>query len=416
MVLRFIGPLQNISKNSKMPKSIKQIASEDDGKNSPHREVDVELKGKSGVVTTKSLDIKTLEDALRVSKVDLKTWEVERHVINSWEVTIGAKNANSEQPETYTNYQVKVWLKRLTPTVVEVVLQNLLKRFEAAARPAPAVRPAFNRAEDRHLLEIALHDVHFGLLAWGQETGEDYDLKIARSRYSAAVQDLLEKTKGFPPEKILLPIGHDFFHVNNPEGYTPASHHHLTMDGRLAKVVTAGFEAVINAVETCISVAPVEVLWVPGNHDPETSWFLCQMIKAYFRLNPNVSVDVGPQSRKYRRYGVNLIGFTHGNEEKFGDLPTLMASERKEDWSHATCYEWHLGHYHKKKEMRFNAGDTFGNVRVRIIPSLCGTDAWHFRKGYVKGCRVAEAFAYSFSEGLIGEFTSRDLRHIGHKN
>jgi hypothetical protein len=33
-------------------------------------------------------------------------------------------------------------------------------------------------------------DVHFGMLAWGKETGTDYDIDIAEDLFLYAVQDL----------------------------------------------------------------------------------------------------------------------------------------------------------------------------------------------------------------------------------
>ena len=75
-----------------------------------------EDKGTS-VITTRSLDVKTIEDALRIAEVDHDVWEVERSKVNSWEVTIGKRSTGTGQPETYTNFQVTVWLRRIAGPV-----------------------------------------------------------------------------------------------------------------------------------------------------------------------------------------------------------------------------------------------------------------------------------------------------------
>jgi len=54
--------------------------------------------------------IRTLEEALEFSEVDLNEWEVERHVFNSWDVSM--KNAEGTGAFKRTNYQVKVWFRR----------------------------------------------------------------------------------------------------------------------------------------------------------------------------------------------------------------------------------------------------------------------------------------------------------------
>lgn len=67
----------------------------------------------SGDTAVWSLDgeslIQTLDDALKHSKVDLTVWEVERHIFNTWTVTMKGPDGN---PEVRTNVQVKVWFRR----------------------------------------------------------------------------------------------------------------------------------------------------------------------------------------------------------------------------------------------------------------------------------------------------------------
>jgi len=347
--------------------------------------------------------------------VDLTVWEVERHVINKWEVGAKPGDGNDLKGNTASGmaveplYQVKAWLVRRKPSAVETGLERLLTRLAAASKPAPKLK--LNRPRgSRFALEISLFDAHFGLLAWGKETGENYDLKIAEQRYRLAVSDLLAKTRGCQPELIVFPLGNDFFHINDPTGTTPAAHNRLDVDGRLAKIIETGEMAIIHALEACLQIAPVRVLWIPGNHDPQTSYYLCRIIAAHFRNNPNVTVDAEPGPRKYFHWGTNLIGYTHGNEERHADLPTIMAGEQRAIWGRVKHAEWHVGHLHKKKETRYSAGDTYGGVSVRTIPSICGTDIWHFQKGYVNGERVAEATLYDWELGLVATYTSRNMR------
>jgi len=59
------------------------------------QEVEKDFKEKTGTVTTRSLDIKTVEELLKVAEVDTDIWEVDRSLINSWEVTVGGRNTGS---------------------------------------------------------------------------------------------------------------------------------------------------------------------------------------------------------------------------------------------------------------------------------------------------------------------------------
>jgi hypothetical protein len=363
---------------------------------SPQR-VKTRYDGDAAEVSTsvRSLDIRSLEDSLREANVDLKVWEVERWVVNSWEVTTTAK-----KDATYTNFQVKVWLKRKISGTTLLALSGLLERVAKRAPKPPVRKPIAGQ----HLLEVSLFDMHLGMYAWNQETGNDYSLKIAEARFEAGMYDLVNKAKGFAPGRILLPIGNDFFHINNPEGTTPIAGNRLDVDTRYHKVYESGCHAVIRAIQYAASIAEVRVMWIPGNHDPQMSYHLCTYLAAWFRKDSRVIIDYGPKTRKYYHFGNTLLGFTHGDKENHSRLPLLMATENPVDYGTATTREWHVGHLHKERETRFVASNSEGDVVVRVLPSLTGTDAWHFQQGYVKNNKVAEAYVYEKSAGLVAKF------------
>lgn len=354
----------------------------------------------SGTITTKSLNIKTLDDAILVSNVDMNIWDVDRYLINSWEVTCLVKTKDEELPKTFTNYQVKVFLKKKLKSCLEDSLNNIVDKI----KPCNFKPIKIGKIKNPHLLEISLYDHHFGKLAWSKETGIDYDLKIAANLFETAVEDLIKKTVGYTVDQIVFPIGNDFFHIDDQANETPNAHHKLDTDGRLAKVFEVGIQSCIKAIERCLTIAPTHVLWVPGNHDPHTSYYLCKIIQAYFKNIKNFSIDVSEKSRKYYKYGTTLIGYTHGNEEPTSTLPLLMATEMKKEWCTSNFLEWHIGHTHKRKEMKFVSSDSFGPVKVISIPSLTATDYWHYKKGYVGGNRAAEAYLYGKSSGYVAHF------------
>lgn len=359
-------------------------------------EIQTEYGQKVGNVTTRSGNIKTLDDALKAADVDLTAWDVDRYVVNSW---------GGEQ----VSYQVKVWLRRKVPDPQGEALEKIIARLSSPLIIPP--KPRRNALCDPHLLEISLYDHHFGKLAWSRETGQDYDLKIAEHLFSAAVDNLLQKVSGYSIDKILLPLGQDFLHVNNPQGTTAHGTRQDT-DSRLAKIFEVGMMAFIAAIEKARKVAPVEVIWVPGNHDTETSYYLAQVVKAYYRNCDDVTVDASPMTRKFKQYGTNLIGYTHGDKEKISNLPLIMAGSVPQLWANTTCRQWHIAHLHSKKETEFVACDSFGPVIVRRLPSLCGTDAWHFEQGYVNGQRAAEGHIWHHAYGYCGHF-SANVRELG---
>ena len=359
------------------------------------------------VITSKSSTIRTIADALKTAQVDLSIWEVKEHMINKWDCVGRVESQKvhhnhwKRQLAAVELWQVKIWLRRKVPKMIEEGVKLFLAQI-----PAHKYEPhKFEYHVDPYMLEVSIWDHHFGKLAWGRETGENYDLKIAERIFSDAAHELIEKSRNFNIEKIVLPIGQDFFHIDGPANMTTAGTPQ-DVDGRLAKIFSTGQKALINLIDLLMGIAPVDVLWVPGNHDWNTSWYLIKVLEAHYRQTPHVTIDATEMPRKHVEYGVNLLAYTHGNEEKHASLPAIMAGAWPQAWARTKHREWKIGHYHKVKETHYSSAETIDGVLVRVLPSLCGTDSWHFKKGYVGGMRAAQAFLYSHKNGYAGHINA----------
>ena len=128
------------------------------------------------------------------------------------------------------------------------------------------------------------------------------------------------------------------------------------------------------------------------------------MLQAWFSRTSDVVVDNTPTQRKYVHFGKNLIGFTHGNNERHPNLPLLMANEKPQEWAQSCHREWHLGHWHIKRHKMFLPAEDQQGVLVRIVPSLCPADAWHSSMGY-GGKLAAEAYYWDQADGCVATFT-----------
>jgi hypothetical protein len=245
--------------------------------------------------------IRTLEDALAYADVDTTVWRVRRWSATAWQSGMKLRTFDdkgkvaAEQPYVQDLWRVSMDLERILPKPWHDATEALIRRMmdHSPTYPVPPVR---QRPADPHLLELDLFDVHFGKLAWKPETGNDYDLRIAETVYKNAVLDLLDRAAGFAIDTILLPIGNDFFHVDNHTNTTTAGTPQ-DVDGRYAKMIEVGTLAVIWAIETLMTVAPVDVIHVPGNHDRLTSLHLAREIAAWFRSCDRVTVDYSPTDR-----------------------------------------------------------------------------------------------------------------------
>ena len=304
------------------------------------------------------------------------------------------------------NYLVHVKLERLAPKSLLAAVDLIAERFKNF-KPSnkKIVRP--KAWGDSHLFELSLYDAHFGKLAWAAETrSPDYDLKIAVSVYRDAVNELLDRASHYKIDRFLFPIGNDFLHIDSNKNET-TNGTRVDTDGRLGKILDAGIWATIEAIERCREVAPIDVIYVGGNHDANTSLMLSKVIQHRFHDCKDVTVDSSPAKRKFYLYGENGIMLTHGDKISHRDLPITMAAEDREKWGKTSYSEIHTGHYHKVKEVYFTGADTYGGgVVVRTLPSLSAPDAWHADHGWTRTMRSAVGFMWGKKPGIEAYFAT----------
>lgn len=219
-------------------------------------------------------------------------------------------------------------------------------------------------------------DHHFGMYAWKEEAGEDYDLEIAEKLMATAF-DLLTGSMPAAETGLLVFLG-DLFHYDSLESVTPASKNLLDSDGRYAKMVRTIVRAVRRAVALVLAKHKrVHVIVQPGNHDPSSSVMLTEAIAAIYENEPRISVDRSPSPYHYYTHGQCLVGVCHGHEtRKLEKLPLLMAMDRPAEWGATKHRYWYTGHIHQDRVL-----DVQG-TRVESFRVLPPADAWAHGKGY----------------------------------
>jgi hypothetical protein len=347
--------------------------------------------------------ITTVADLLRDAEIDLAIWEVVRQTVNNWEVAGTLKNAGTQSLWKTGLRQIRVELKRRAPKTIQDGIKDLIASWKPIKNfPSPK-----KIRGDKHLLQFHLNDAHFGKRCWMPESGDNYDLRIADETYRNGFADLLEKSMRYAKsvDRIWLRPGDDFFHVNDLQGLTGNETRVESTDDRFPKVFSVGVKFWIDIVNQLLSIAPVCIDWIPGNHDPHTSWHLAKLLSHVFDGNKHVTVDLSQRARKYRRYGITVVGMCHGEKVKESKLPSLMASEARHLIDANVVFrEFHLGHMHIARQMEFRTEDSLPNMTIRRFPSLCGTDGWHDQQGFVDAYKMAEAMIYSETRGPEARF------------
>ena len=354
--------------------------------------------------------------------IDLKLWIIDRVKIRYWDVTLkitkwdGGKKTD-EEAEKHRNYYMAVDLiknfidlKKLKDEILED-----LKIDSVNWRPI-IITP---NMDSNHLLMFSLNDLHLGRYSWDQEVDKNYDHTIAYNNAMNSLGGILSNTSSFGIERILFILGNDLFNYDYslPYPQTPAGTP-VTADSRKPKLFRVAKRLIREIIDQLSARAKVDVLMIPGNHDPETMFTLGEVLEAIYDGNDNIHIDNRPKHRKYYRYGQNLIGTMHGNKEKVIDYHAIMASdqESKPLWSECKYAYFYCGHYHHEKtshqkvsgkddtRMRSEVSEDYKGVIVDWLPNLAHRDPYEFNAGFIGTIRSAKSAIHHKEKGRIATF------------
>lgn len=274
-----------------------------------------------------------------------------------------------------------------------VLIDALREAFAGYVGAAPEV-PAPALADDDLLTVYPIPDLHLGMHAWGRETGDNYDVKIAVAMATEIVGRLVARSE--PSRRaVLLGLG-DYFHANDAKAVTPQSGNRLDVDGRWMKVYGAGARLAIAMVDLIgRKHQEIEVVFLRGNHDPDAAGTLSVALDLFYSANPRISVHDGPGIAWYRRHGKTLLGATHGHTMKGDRMAMMMAADRPEEWGQARHCYFYSGHVHHV------VAQEFGRVIVESFGSPAARDAFNADGGY-RAQRSLSAITHHVEHGEIG--------------
>jgi len=253
--------------------------------------------------------------------------------------------------------------------------------------------------------EITTFDAHIGKLAAEIETGyRNYDLNIAIKDYQYVTDGNLDLIAPHKPEKIFYIVGQDMYHVDNMAGHTTNGSHTLDVDGRITKVHKKAFTVSRDNIYKTSKIAPVEVIWIPGNHDFVASFMLCLALDAHFKDNSAITVDLSENPRKARLWGSLLVGWTHRIVGKHTVWSNELAQQFPELWGKSVFREWHHGDQHKKQNVNVIPTFTSGGVVCRQITALSPVDKWHTDNVFTDAVPGGESFLWSKDKGVFANF------------
>lgn len=279
---------------------------------------------------------------------------------------------------------------------IEDLKSEIIKGMDNHSPKYPKIQR--KKVTDPHCLVIDPADIHIGKLSSEYETNDKYNSSIAVKRVKDGVRGVLDYTRPFGIDQIVLILGNDILHTDNTKRMTTSGTPQDT-DGMWYDNFMTAQKLYVDIIDILIDVCDVHIIHNVSNHDYMTGWFLSQVIKTWYKDCKNVTFDVNMNHRKAFKYHKNLIGSTHGDGAKEKDLPILMAQEYPKLWS-ATTHRYIYDHHIHHKRSKDYIGATIESSR-----SASGTDSWHHRNGYQHAPKAIEAYLHHPLNGQVARFT-----------
>lgn len=160
---------------------------------------------------------------------------------------------------------------------IEEFYEDLVRNYN------PKNRDYFTKpkVDDGVLYEIPIMDLHYGKFASGSLTNGAYDYIIAEKCFNTIITEAIEDIKSRKVAKILMPIGNDLLHFDNVQGTTTRGTAQDT-NMRHQEMFKGCVEMLIDGITALSKFAPVELMYVPGNHDFLSSWHVSYDIMGLF--------------------------------------------------------------------------------------------------------------------------------------
>jgi hypothetical protein len=260
--------------------------------------------------------------------------------------------------------------------------------------PRELPRPALTGCIADLLNQYTITDYHLGMLAWGEETGADWDIAIAERLlvdwFAAAIEQAPRAAVA-----VFAQIG-DFLHWDGMDAVTPAHRNLLDADTRFQKLVRVAIRVIRRVIGMLLDRHErVIVVMAEGNHDPASSIWLREWLAAIYENEPRVTVDTSPDPYYCVEHGETALFYHHGHKRKPTDIDAVFVAKFREVFGRTKYAYAHMGHLH-----HIDVKET-SLMLVEQHRTLAAPDAFASRGGWLSG-RDAQVITYSKRFGEVG--------------
>jgi len=195
---------------------------------------------------------------------------------------------------------------------------------------------------------IQVGDAHIGMLAHAAETGENFDLKIAKRELCGSIDQLVDEMP--PCERAVLNDLGDASHYENYSATTEASGHALDYDSRFPKMIDVYVDTMLYLVDRLLTkVKVLDVIINQGNHSRTNDIWMAKLLRRLYAHTGRVNVLQNESVFIAYRMGNTLVMVHHSDKCKADKLPAVMANDFAKDWGETEFHYIDVGHVHHRR-------------------------------------------------------------------
>ena len=289
---------------------------------------------------------------------------------------------------------VQQWIK--TRAELDGVLDAIRTTVDELKKDLPRVAPTKgpDHANELLLNQYTLTDLHFGMLAWAEETGgANYDLQEAErllmAWFSAAIAMAPNAAVG-----VLAQLG-DLMHHDSLISVTPEHANVLDADSRLQKIIRVVIRCVRRIIAMMLEKYPsVHVIMASANHDPASSAWMRELLYAMYEDEPRITIDNSPDVYYAYEWGKTALFYHHGHKRNINTVDSVFAGKFREIFGRCPKSYGHIGHKHDDEVKESNL------MKVERHRTLAPPDAYSSSGGWISG-RDAKVITYHKEFGEV---------------
>ncbi len=293
---------------------------------------------------------------------------------------------------------VMEWVK--TEVSQQDKIENLRLAIEALNDkiiPCEPIPTPEHESFDKLINQYTLTDYHLGMMAWKDETGADWDMKIAEETLIKYFKYAIESSP--KAESCIFAQLGDFLHWDGMDAVTPQNRHLLDADTRFTKLVRVAIKVIRQVISMLLEkYKNVIVIMAEGNHDMASSIWLRETLSVFYENEPRITISTNPTPYYCVTWGKCCLFYHHGHKRNVANVDNVLVSKYKSEYGNSKFVYAHTGHLHNTKVLETNL------MLIEQHRTLAAKDSYASRGGWSSG-RDSKVITYHKDFGEVDRRT-----------